>query len=105
MGDIIIFQPLTPGDIKKIVELQIKHLSQRLAAQAIAIKVTPAVADYLARAGYDPVYGARPLRRVIERYILDELSLFIIEGKIKSGDQVTVDVRNGKMELGIKNKE
>jgi ATP-dependent Clp protease ATP-binding subunit ClpB len=96
VDDIIIFQPLTREDISKIVKLQLKLVSQRLAQKGIKIKFGDAALSHIASAGFDPVFGARPLKRVIQREILDELSLRIIEGQISEGDTVEVDYKGGK---------
>lgn len=91
VDDVIIFQQLTQEEIAKIVKLQMARVAERLAKRGISIKLTDAAADHLARAGYDEVFGARPLKRLIQNEILDELSLQIIENKVKEGDTVSVD--------------
>jgi ATP-dependent Clp protease ATP-binding subunit ClpB len=81
----------------QIVELQIKLLQKRLDEKQIKLKITPAAKKYLSQKGYDPAYGARPLKRIIQNEILDELSLLIIEGKIKAGSRVGVDIEKNKI--------
>lgn len=93
----IIFQPLTRGEIEHIVELQLALVARRLSEQGIVVTPTPALAELIAERGYDPVFGARPLQRVIQDLVLDELALQIVEGKIESGDEVTIDSKNGKV--------
>ncbi|MBI4360036.1 MAG: AAA family ATPase [Candidatus Jacksonbacteria bacterium] len=100
VDDVIIFQPLSKDDILSIVNLQIKRAAERLREKGIILTVTKEAARYLASEGYDPVYGARPLKRVIQNEILDELSLRIIEGKVKEGDKVEVDCKEGKIFIG-----
>ncbi len=97
VDDIIIFQQLTPEEIARIVQLQMQLVAARLEKKGITLTVTPAAIAYLARAGFDEVFGARPLKRLIQNEILDELSLRIIEHKIGEGATVSVDFRNGKI--------
>jgi len=99
VDEIIIFDRLTEDDLKKIVEIQLKRLSKRLEQQKITLKLSDAVKELLAREGYDPVYGARPLRRTIQREILDPLSIDILEGKIREGQTVRVDAKDGAFEF------
>lgn len=99
VDEIIIFHPLTPAMLAKIVDLQMGVVQKRLREKNIKIITTPTAKKYLSEKGFDPVYGARPLRRVIQNEILDELALRIIEGKIKEGDRVSVDVEKNKIVL------
>src|SRR5436190_179507 len=99
VDEIIIFDRLSEDDLKKIVEIQLKRLSKRLEQQKITLKPSDSAKELLARVGYDPVYGARPLRRAIQREILDPLSIDILEGKVREGQTVYVDVKNGKFEF------
>src|SRR5690625_596039 len=87
----IYFDPLTIRDLVKIVDLQIELLANRLADRRINLKVTPAASEWLARVGYDPAYGARPLRRLIQREIGDNLAKEILAGQVSDGDIVVVD--------------
>ncbi len=91
IDDIIIFQPLTQEQIEQIVKLQIKRLEQRLEDQDLVLKVTPKAIKHFAQVGYDPVYGARPIQRVLEKEVLNKLSLKLIREEVKTGDKVTVD--------------
>jgi ATP-dependent Clp protease ATP-binding subunit ClpB len=95
IDEIIIFDRLADEEIKEIVGLQLNRLAKRLAAQNITLEVTPAAAALVGREGYDPVYGARPLKRAIQREILDPLSLEILKGHFKEGDQIEVGERGG----------
>jgi ATP-dependent Clp protease ATP-binding subunit ClpB len=92
VDDIIIFDRLTEEELKKIVEIQLKRLVRRLENQKIRLELSDAAKAFVASHGYDPVYGARPLKRAIQKYILDPLSLEILEGKIREGQTITVDV-------------
>ena len=97
VDEIIIFDRLTEDDLKKIVEIQLQRLSKRLDQQKIALKLSESAKELLAREGYDPVYGARPLRRTIQREILDPLSIDILEGKVREGQTVRVDAEDGAL--------
>jgi ATP-dependent Clp protease ATP-binding subunit ClpB len=97
VDEIIIFDRLNDEDLKKIVEIQVTRLIKRLAAQKIALHLTDAAKLLLAHEGYDPVYGARPLKRAVQRSLLDPLSLEILAGKYREGDSITADASNGKI--------
>ncbi len=92
VDDIIIFHALTREDLKKIVDIQIKRLKVRLAEHNFDIELTDRVKTWLAEVGYDPNYGARPLKRAIQRYIEDPLALKVLEGAFKEGDKIIVDL-------------
>src|SRR5438067_124963 len=92
IDDIIIFDRLTEEELKKIVEIQLKRLVRRLENQKITLELSDAAKAFVASHGYDPVYGARPLKRAIQKFILDPLSLEILEGKIREGQKIRVDV-------------
>jgi ATP-dependent Clp protease ATP-binding subunit ClpB len=92
IDEIVRFRALTEQDIAKIVVIQLRELDKRLAARRLALVVTDAARAWLARRGYDPVYGARPLKRLIQRTIGDHLALALLEGKYADGDTVTVDL-------------
>jgi ATP-dependent Clp protease ATP-binding subunit ClpB len=92
VDEIVLFHGLTREDIKRIVDIQLTHVQKRLAAQNIAVTVTDPAKDVIAREGYDPVFGARPLKRVIQKKILDALSLEILSGNFKDGDKIKVAV-------------
>jgi ATP-dependent Clp protease ATP-binding subunit ClpB len=97
VDEIIIFHPLAEQQIKKIVDLQLELVAKRLKEKNIKIQITPAAREFLAREGFDPVYGARPLKRAIQNLVLDELALKIVEGKVKEGSKVKIDVVGGKI--------
>ena len=99
VDEIIIFDRLTEDDLKKIVEIQLRRLSERLEQQKITLKLSDSAKELLAREGYDPVYGARPLRRTIQREILDPLSIDILEGKVREGQTVYVNAKDGALEF------
>jgi ATP-dependent Clp protease ATP-binding subunit ClpB len=99
VDEIIIFDRLNEDDLKKIVEIQLGRLSKRLEQQKITLKLSDSAKELLAREGYDPVYGARPLRRTIQKEILDPLSIDILEGKVREGQTVHVDAKDGALEF------
>jgi len=90
IDDIIIFQHLTKAELAEIVELQVASVIRLLAEKGIRLELTREALDYLAGAGYDHAYGARPLKRVIQRELLDELAFRIVEGSITEGDEIDV---------------
>jgi len=92
LDDIIIFNPLDKKDIERIVDLELEPIVKRLAERKVHLEVTEKARAYLAEKGFDIHFGARPLKRVIQRTIQDKLSLEILEGKIKEGDKIRVDV-------------
>jgi ATP-dependent Clp protease ATP-binding subunit ClpB len=97
VDEIIIFKPLSREQIKSIVDIQLERLRQRLAERHITLKLAPAAMELIANEGYDPNYGARPLKRVIQRRIQDPLALAILDGKFAEGDTVLVDVEKGEL--------
>ncbi|MGC8795887.1 ATP-dependent chaperone ClpB [Thermodesulfovibrio sp.] len=97
IDEIIIFNPLSREVMKEIIEIQINRIKQYLKQRKIDITLTEEAKEYIARIGYDPVYGARPLRRVLQKEILDPLAIKLIEGVFKEGDIVEVDFKDGKI--------
>ena len=96
IDDIIVFDRLTEDNIKEIAKLMLKSLETRLIANDITVSFSDAAIEKIAKSGFDPVYGARPLRRAIQNEIEDMLSEEIIDGNIKNGDKITVDVADDK---------
>ncbi len=100
IDDIIVFKPLTEGEIRLIVDIQIERVGRMLRANNIAMEVTEEAKDWIARLGYDIVYGARPLRRVIQRHIINPLSTQLLEGDFIAGDTVRIQLdREGLIEF------
>ena len=91
VDEIIRFRALTAEDLEPIVRIQLRHLQDRLATRRITLVITDAAMAKLARDGYDPAFGARPLKRVIQRELGDRLATTILEGKAGDGDTITVD--------------
>jgi ATP-dependent Clp protease ATP-binding subunit ClpA len=100
VDEIIMFDGLSREDLREIVDLQLARVIKRLALQEIVISFSDKVKDMLAKVGFDPLYGARPLKRLIQNKILDELALLIIENKV--GPKVTVDYKAEKVTFGKK---
>lgn len=98
LDDLIIFDPLSVEDIEKIVDLQVAQLANRLASRRISLDVTRAATSMLTLDGYDPAYGARPLRRLIQREIGDQLARMILAGEVEDGTTVVVDAKNETFE-------
>ncbi len=92
IDEIIIFRPLTREQLSQIVDIQLRQVRQRLKQRNITLQVTLRAKEWLAERGYDPVYGARPLKRVIQRELLDRLANKILRGEVRDGDTVIVDV-------------
>jgi ATP-dependent Clp protease ATP-binding subunit ClpB len=97
----IIFHSLTREDIFKIIDIQISYLQDNLSEQDIEIDLTKAAKEELLELGFDPAYGARPLRRVIQNQIKDELAMLLLEEKIREGDQIRVDFEDGEFKFNI----
>jgi len=97
IDEIIIFHPLEMAHLKEIVEIQLGRLEKRLQERKIGIRLTDGAKELLAREGFDPVYGARPLKRTIQRRVLDPLALKVLQGDFKPGDTVLVDARDGQL--------
>lgn len=91
IDEILVFHPLTKQDIARIVILQLERLASRLKNRRLTFELTPRAREYLAQKGYDPQFGARPLKRLIQDEIVDELALQLIEGHIKDGSHVLID--------------
>jgi len=96
---IVIYKPLDKEMIRQILEKELQKINARLAEQKLSLEVSQKAKDYLVSVGFDPVFGARPLRRVLEELIVDEIALRILEGKIKAGEKIKIDFEKGKMNL------
>ncbi len=96
IDEIIIFNRLTPENIKKIADIQLAIVQKRLFDKQIALSLTPKAKEFLAEKSYDPLFGARPLKRIIQREILDPLAMKLLEGEFKEGDSIKVDFPDGK---------
>ncbi len=97
IDEIVIFNSLGLGEIKKIVEIQMGLLAKRLEANKINLELTDKAKEFLANSGFDPVYGARPLKRTIQHLVQDPLAMKILDGSVKEGDHLRMDVRDGNL--------
>ena len=95
VDDVVVFRPLTRGDIVQIVDLQIDRLGALLADRKLHLEVSAEARAFLAELGYDPIYGARPLKRVIQARIQNPLALHVLEGTFSEGDTILVE-RSGE---------
>jgi len=92
IDDIIIFRSLAVENIKEIVKLQLSYLTKRAAERGIELEYSEGLKELIAKEGYDPTYGARPLKRLIQKKLQDSLALMILKGEIKEGERVFIDV-------------
>jgi ATP-dependent Clp protease ATP-binding subunit ClpB len=99
LDDIVEFHSLTREQISEIVELQVDRLIERVRERDIEVELTDQAKTLLGNLGYDPTYGARPLKRVIQKRLVDPLALAILEGRFKPGDTVRVDATDGELAL------
>jgi ATP-dependent Clp protease ATP-binding subunit ClpB len=97
----VVFDALSTDDLAHIVDLQVDLLARRLANRRLELKVSPEARDWLARAGYDPAFGARPLRRLIQSAIGDQLARALLAGEIRDGDTVLVDADESEGSLRV----
>jgi ATP-dependent Clp protease ATP-binding subunit ClpC len=97
VDDIILFHPLSMEDLTRIVDLQVGELVDRLRDQQLSLTLTAAAKEYLVTEGFNPVYGARPLRRTVQRLLETPLSRSLLKGEFKPGDTVEVDIENGQL--------
>lgn len=97
IDEVIVFGSLSREDIRQIVEIQFRYLNEVLKSQQIAIEPTSAALDLIAERGYDPVYGARPLKRVMQKDVQNELARLILEGIVHAGEKVELDSKNGEL--------
>ena len=95
VDETIIFHQLGEAEIRKIVDLQFIGLKRRLAERRIDVTLSDSARDILVREGFDPAYGARPLKRAIQRLVLDPLAVKVLEGAFREGDTILVDGREG----------
>ncbi|MCX7996135.1 MAG: AAA family ATPase [Patescibacteria group bacterium] len=102
LDSIVFFKPLATETVSRIVEMQLGKVAARLKKQNLEVTWTPQVVEYLVNTGYDEVYGARPLKRVINEVIVDEIALQIIEGKIKPLDTIELSMKGGKIQIEIR---
>src|SRR5690606_7935272 len=99
LDEIILFNRLGRAQMGGIVKIQLQRLEKLLADRRITLDISDEAIDWLADAGYDPVYGARPLKRAIQRHLQDPLATAVLEGRIQDGDRVKVTVADGQLAI------
>jgi ATP-dependent Clp protease ATP-binding subunit ClpB len=99
LDDVVRFAPLSREQIGEIVDLQLRRVCERASERGVTLEVTPAAKELLGNMGYDPTYGARPLRRVIQKQLVDKLALALLEGGFRDGDKVMADAVDGAVIL------
>jgi ATP-dependent Clp protease ATP-binding subunit ClpB len=99
LDEIVVFRALDKAQIRQIARIQIEYLAKRLTERQLALKLSDKALDLLGNVGFDPVYGARPLKRAIQQQLENPLAREILEGKFKPGDTVAVDVQGGRLEF------
>jgi len=97
IDDVVIFQRLSKEQIKHIVDLQVTQLIARVRERGVEVELTDGARELLANLGWDPTYGARPLKRVIQKQLVDKLALQLLEGEFQPGDTVRVDASEGEL--------
>jgi ATP-dependent Clp protease ATP-binding subunit ClpB len=97
VDDIIVFTPLTRSDVRHIVKLQFERITERMQRNDFSLKITDAAVDWIATVGFDPAYGARPVKRLLQKYVLNELSKKILAGSLESGKVIWVDLKNDEL--------
>ena len=97
IDEVVVFEPLTRDQLADIVELQLARLRARLAVRGLTLELTDAAKDVVTEAGWDPTYGARPLKRALQRLVENPLALRLLEGDFAEGDTVRVDAQNGEL--------
>lgn len=103
IDETIIFHSLTRPQLHQIVKLMARNILKRVADQGMTVKITPAAIDAVAEAGFDPEYGARPIRRAFQTKVEDQLSELMLSGEAKIGDNITVGARHGKIQVAVRN--
>ena len=101
LDEMIMFKPLTKENIGGIVDLLIKDLNRRLEDQQISISLTPAAKDFVIEGGYDPVYGARPLKRYLQKNVETLAAKMILGGKVETGDIIVLNLENGELTASV----
>jgi ATP-dependent Clp protease ATP-binding subunit ClpB len=97
VDDVVIFHRLSKEDLAKIVDLQVAQLAKRVREKGLEIELTDKARELLGNLGFDPTYGARPLKRVIQKQLIDRLALKLLEGEFSEGDTVKVDAADGEL--------
>jgi ATP-dependent Clp protease ATP-binding subunit ClpC len=102
LDEIIVFHELTEEQLRNIVDLLVEDLQKRLAERKLGVEITDEAKSWLTKVGFDPIYGARPLRRAIERYVENPLSTKVLQGEFKEGDTIVVDLKGDALTFTAK---
>ena len=97
IDEILLFRSLTPKDLRRIVDIQLKRVSERLTDKRITLTVSEEAKDFLAHQGYDPAYGARPLKRAVQKHLVDPLAKLLLTGEVREGQKVEIDAGSGRL--------
>jgi len=97
LDEVILFKPLTKDNIGAIINLIVKDINRRLADKELSIELTDAAKDFIVEAGYDPVYGARPLKRYLQKHVETLAARFILADEVKAEDVILIDVKDGEL--------
>ena len=97
LDEIVFYKPLTRNEIDKIVDLQVADLNRRLSDKQLTMRLTPAARSYIVAQGYDPIYGARPLKRYIQKYVETLSAKLILADQVQMGDTILIAVENGEL--------
>ncbi|MFO0697913.1 MAG: type VI secretion system ATPase TssH, partial [Nitrospira sp.] len=95
VDELVVFHPLGTEHLVKIVEIQLERLRSRLAERRITLAISPATLQHLGERGYDPVYGARPLKRLIQQELETPIAKLLVKGELRDGDTASVDMKDG----------
>jgi len=102
IDDIIVFHKLDTNHIKEIIKIQLKNLNSLLESKGLNLAISDESIDFLVKIGFDPIYGARPLKRILQQYIQNKLALLLLSGEISEGNQIQIDFDHRKEELIFK---
>src|SRR5690606_24746348 len=102
LDEIVVYRRLAREQLRRIVDIQLGLLEKRLGRRDLGLEVSPAVKDYLGEVGYDPQFGARPLKRAVQRYLEDHLARQVLGGKFLPGQVVHVDAANGELTFDVR---
>lgn len=101
LDSVTVFQPLSENVIRQIVELRIQELEERLKERDLVMEITEEAKDYLAKVGFDPVFGGRPLKRVVEQQVTDKIAMLVVQGEIERKQKVKVDYQEGEIKVSV----
>jgi len=102
LDETILFKPLTKSDIRSIIDLLLKDLNERLADKELHLEITDEAKDFITDHGYDPVYGARPLKRYVQKYVETLTAKIILQGDVSSGDTIVISLENDSLTAKVR---